>query len=54
MYWLGAKFGLSTLWYAFPISETANIIIASIWLIYTLKKVFRKMDKIKEENFAVE
>jgi putative MATE family efflux protein len=54
MYCLGAKFGLSTLWYAFPISETANIIIASIWLIYTLKKVFRKMDKIKEENFAVE
>ena len=54
MYWLGNNFGLSTLWYAFPISELANIVVASIWLIFTLKKVFQKMNKMNEEKFAVE
>ncbi|SDL85804.1 MATE family efflux transporter [Halarsenatibacter silvermanii] len=38
MYFLGSFWGLSYLWYAFPISELGNIIIALPWLYFTLKK----------------
>ena len=53
MYWLGIKFGLNILWYAFPISELANIIVASIWLVYTLKSVFHELQEIKEKDFVI-
>lgn len=54
MYLLGQRFGLSTLWYAFPISEFTNIIISSIWLTYTLKNVFKNLKKTEEKNFSAE
>lgn len=40
MYFLGQNYGLSTLWYAFPISETIATITMILWLRVTLKKVF--------------
>mgnify|MGYP006279050983 CR=1 FL=1 len=40
MYLLGHYYGLATLWYAFPISETIATVIMIIWLYKTLKKVF--------------
>ncbi|MGM0501665.1 MAG: MATE family efflux transporter [Bacillota bacterium] len=43
MYLLGVYYGLSTLWYAFPISETIATILMVVWLFITLKKVFAKM-----------
>lgn len=52
MYILGNKFGLSTLWYAFPISELVNIIIAVIWLYFTLKEVFYRLEKDSIRNFS--
>ena len=54
MYILGQNFGLSTLWYAFPISELTNIIIASIWLTFTLKKVFKNLKQTNSKNFSAE
>ncbi|AGB41311.1 putative efflux protein, MATE family [Halobacteroides halobius DSM 5150] len=43
MYFLGEIYGLSTLWFAFPIAEGITFIILSIWLITTLKKLFIDM-----------
>ncbi|MGM0411434.1 MAG: MATE family efflux transporter, partial [Bacillota bacterium] len=54
MYILGQNYGLSTLWFAFPISELTNIIIASIWLYYTLNNVFKNLKQTSSENFSAE
>jgi len=43
MYLLGHYFGLEYLWFAFPISEAASIIPASIWLRIKFRKVYAKM-----------
>ncbi|MFW6006568.1 MAG: MATE family efflux transporter [Halanaerobiales bacterium] len=43
MYLLGKVYGLSVLWYSFPISETMTLIPASFWLYKTLKNKFREM-----------
>jgi len=43
MYILGRLSGLNTIWYAFPLSELVNVILAAIWLSLTLKKVFAGM-----------
>ncbi|MBM7556603.1 MATE family efflux transporter [Halanaerobacter jeridensis] len=44
MYFLGEFYGLSNLWYAFPISETIATIIMIFWLSLTLRKVFSKIN----------
>lgn len=54
MYILGKNYGLSTLWFSFPISELTNIIIASIWLYYTLNNVFKNLKQTSSENFSAE
>ncbi|MFW5787029.1 MAG: MATE family efflux transporter [Halanaerobiales bacterium] len=54
MYLLGNSFGLDTLWYAFPISEGVNAVVAGTWLYYTLNKVFRKMQNLNKSEFKVE
>lgn len=43
MYILGRLSGLNHIWYAFPLSELVNAILAAIWLSLTLKKVFALM-----------
>jgi putative MATE family efflux protein len=48
MYLLGHFFGLEYLWYAFPISEAASILPASIWLRLKLKNLFIKMEQTEE------
>jgi len=48
MYLLGHYFGLEYLWYAFPISEAASILPASIWLRLKLKRLFKKMEETEE------
>lgn len=45
MFLLGNYFGLEYLWLAFPISEVANIIPASIWLKIKFKNIYQKMEK---------
>ena len=47
MYLLGQWYGLSELWYAFPISEVISIIPAAIWLKITLNSVTTKMEQRK-------
>lgn len=44
MYLLGQWYGLSNLWYAFPISEIISMIPAAIWLKITLDKVLTEMN----------
>ncbi len=48
MYLLGHFFGLEYLWFAFPISEAASILPASIWLRLKLKNLFEKMEQTEE------
>ncbi len=43
MYILGELFGLSALWFAFPIAEVVTFSLAFIWLINVLKQIFRSM-----------
>lgn len=45
MFLLGNYFGLEYLWLAFPISEVANIIPASIWLKLKFKDIYKEMEK---------
>src|SRR6056297_2090204 len=42
MYLLGQWFGLEYLWFAFPISEAASIIPASIWLRFKFKRIYNE------------
>ncbi len=49
MYFFGKWFGLNNLWYAFPLSEVISIIPASIWLIYILRNIFKRMRAGEEE-----
>jgi putative MATE family efflux protein len=44
MYLLGQWFGLEYLWFAFPISEAASIIPASIWLTLKFKRIYIEME----------
>ena len=48
MYLLGEYYGLETLWYAFPISETIATILMIVWLSTSLKSIFAEMEEIKE------
>jgi putative MATE family efflux protein len=48
MYLLGEFFGLEYLWFAFPISEAASILPASIWLRLKFKRIFKKMEETEE------
>jgi putative MATE family efflux protein len=48
MYLLGYFFGLEYLWFAFPISEAASILPASIWLRLKFKRIFNKMEETEE------
>ncbi|MEC9488143.1 MAG: MATE family efflux transporter [Halanaerobium sp.] len=48
MYFLGRLFGLSSIWYAFPISEFVNAIVAAVWLIAVLRQVFSRLDTQQE------
>ena len=48
MYLLGHFFGLEYLWFAFPISEAASILPASIWLRLKFKRIFKKMKETEE------
>ncbi len=50
MYILGQQFGLSELWYAFPISELGNIIVAAPWLYITLKRSLPRPDE--QQNYT--
>ena len=43
MYLLGHYFGLEYLWFAFPISEAASILPASIWLRLKFRNIFVRM-----------
>ncbi|MCK8816095.1 MATE family efflux transporter [Natroniella sulfidigena] len=43
MYLLGQFYGLDVLWFAFPISELITVILISVWLTTTLRKIFKKM-----------
>jgi len=45
MYLLDQWFGLEYLWFAFPISEAASIIPASIWLRFKFKRIYNEMEK---------
>jgi putative MATE family efflux protein len=47
MYWLGELYGLSALWFAFPVAEGVSFIILVFWLVSTLKDYFAKM---REDN----
>ncbi|PUU87188.1 MATE family efflux transporter [Halanaerobium sp.] len=47
MYLLGHYFGLEYLWFAFPISEAASILPASIWLWLKFRNIFVRMEKRK-------
>ncbi|RCW54185.1 MATE family efflux transporter [Halanaerobium sp. ST460_2HS_T2] len=47
MYLLGHYFGLEYLWFAFPISEAASILPASIWLRLKFRSIFARMEKRK-------
>ncbi|MFN2339681.1 MAG: MATE family efflux transporter [Halanaerobium sp.] len=50
MYLLGKYFGLEYLWFAFPISEAASILPASIWLRLKFKRIFEKMAESKRSE----
>ena len=43
MYILGELFGLSALWFAFPLAEVITFSLAFTWLISVLKQIFRSM-----------
>ncbi|HKK65692.1 MAG TPA: MATE family efflux transporter [Clostridia bacterium] len=43
MYILGELFGLSALWFAFPLAEVITFSLAFTWLISVLKQIFRTM-----------
>jgi putative MATE family efflux protein len=43
MYILGELFGLSALWFAFPIAEVVTFSLAFVWLMSVLKQIFRSM-----------
>ncbi|MCF7913805.1 MAG: MATE family efflux transporter [Spirochaetaceae bacterium] len=43
MYILGEFFGLSALWFAFPIAEVITFSLAFAWLISALKQIFKSM-----------
>ena len=43
MYILGEIFGLSALWFAFPLAEVITFSLAFTWLISVLKRIFRSM-----------
>ena len=43
MYILGEIFGLSALWFAFPLAEVITFSLAFTWLISVLKQIFRTM-----------
>jgi len=43
MYILGELYGLSALWFAFPIAEVITFSLAFAWLISVLKQIFRSM-----------
>ncbi|MFW6007313.1 MAG: MATE family efflux transporter [Halanaerobiales bacterium] len=47
MYILGQIFGLNATWVAFPLAEGITFIIVTTWLLTTLKKSIKKMDKIE-------
>ena len=50
MYLLGHYFGLEYLWFAFPVSEAASILPASIWLRLKFRSIFARMEKRKNMN----
>jgi putative MATE family efflux protein len=45
MYLLGRFFGLSALWYAFPVAEFFTFLITIGWLLHALKSIFKGMGK---------
>ncbi len=51
MYLLGELYGLNSIWLAFPLSEFVTFCIGAIWLVGTLRSVFRAM---REENYRSE
>ena len=50
MYFLGEIWGLEQLWYAFPVSELGNILIAGPWLYLTLKKSLPERQRYKTDK----
>lgn len=54
LYFLARNFGLDISWYAFPISELLNAVVAALWLNYTLKQIFGNLTKSKETYHAGE
>ncbi len=47
---LSKYFGLSAVWYAFPIAETISFILGAIWLKYVLNNVFARFKKVQSSN----
>ncbi|ADL12533.1 MATE family efflux transporter [Acetohalobium arabaticum] len=43
MYLLGRLYGLSALWYAFPISELITVILMAFWLASTLQEAYQEL-----------
>ncbi len=43
MYLLGEFFGLSAVWFAFPIAESVSFIMMAVWLLATIKKSMGRM-----------
>ncbi len=52
MYLLGQAAGLDALWYAFPLSELGNILVAAPWLYFTLRSDLSQKTKVQTETVS--